>query len=240
MSRGQILSAWIDSASWVHSMEYRLGHVPPSQPLVRGVFRLAVALRVSHTVHSTGSRARSMECRLETSLPSHPLMGRHSGLLVMCRACAQPASTSPAPFKPVRSINLLATALRPHPQERFLAGGVAGAVSRTVVAPLERLRTVGGPSYFAVSAASAAAATPGPGVQARPVRSEACAERERVSETALCPACLAHSTVAHSAPGLPFFSPADYDGGTCAGCMGYSCSARAPGMHGIDLRMLTC
>ncbi|EFN55456.1 hypothetical protein CHLNCDRAFT_133793 [Chlorella variabilis] len=54
-----ILSAWIDSASWLTSMEYRLGHVPPSQPL-----------------------------------------------------------------------------------ERLLAGGVAGAVSRTVVAPLERLRTI--------------------------------------------------------------------------------------------------
>ncbi|PRW34020.1 calcium-binding mitochondrial carrier S -3-like [Chlorella sorokiniana] len=59
VSRGQILSAWIDSASWANAMEYRLGHVPPSQPL-----------------------------------------------------------------------------------ERFLAGGVAGAVSRTVVAPLERLRTI--------------------------------------------------------------------------------------------------
>lgn len=35
LSHGNILSAWIDSASWIDSMEYRLGHVPPSQPLVR-------------------------------------------------------------------------------------------------------------------------------------------------------------------------------------------------------------
>ncbi|KAL4856804.1 Calcium-binding mitochondrial carrier protein [Chlorella vulgaris] len=59
VSHTNILSAWVDSASWVSSMEYRLGHVPPSQGL-----------------------------------------------------------------------------------ERLLAGGVAGAVSRTVVAPLERLRSI--------------------------------------------------------------------------------------------------
>ena len=36
LSHTRILSAWLDSASWCASMEYRLGHVPPSQPLVRG------------------------------------------------------------------------------------------------------------------------------------------------------------------------------------------------------------
>jgi hypothetical protein len=34
VSHTNILSAWVDSASWVSSMEYRLGHVPPSQGLV--------------------------------------------------------------------------------------------------------------------------------------------------------------------------------------------------------------
>ncbi|PSC76347.1 calcium-binding mitochondrial carrier S -1 [Micractinium conductrix] len=59
LTRSNIMWAWLDSSDWLDGMEYRLGHMPPSQPL-----------------------------------------------------------------------------------ERLLAGGVAGAVSRTVVAPLERLRTI--------------------------------------------------------------------------------------------------
>lgn len=34
VSHTNILSAWVDSACWLDSMEYRLGHVPPSQPMV--------------------------------------------------------------------------------------------------------------------------------------------------------------------------------------------------------------
>lgn len=39
VSQKLIVAAWVDSASWLHSMEYRLGHMPPSQPLAsrRGV-----------------------------------------------------------------------------------------------------------------------------------------------------------------------------------------------------------
>lgn len=72
-----ITSAWLDSADWVESMEYRLSHVPPSEPL-----------------------------------------------------------------------------------ERFLAGGVAGAASRTVVAPLERLRTLMMTSAGAAGPGTSAAGAP--------------------------------------------------------------------------------
>lgn len=49
-----------------------------------------------------------------------------------------------------------AAAARRCPQERLMAGGVAGAVSRTVVAPLERCRSI----MMAVSGAQGCAGSP--------------------------------------------------------------------------------
>lgn len=34
LTRSNIMWAWLDSSDWLDGMEYRLGHMPPSQPLV--------------------------------------------------------------------------------------------------------------------------------------------------------------------------------------------------------------
>lgn len=74
MSRGQILSAWIDSASWAHAMEYRLGHVPPSQPLVGSYWQLDQAAARCSAPAAVGvslplqacCRAAAGDCRCRT------------------------------------------------------------------------------------------------------------------------------------------------------------------------------
>lgn len=41
MRHARVLANWIDSSSWIDSLEYSLGHVPPTEPLVSCRWRCA-------------------------------------------------------------------------------------------------------------------------------------------------------------------------------------------------------
>ena len=117
VSHRHIVSAWTDSTTWLECSDYKLGHVPPSQPLV-GVRPWVTRLLRTHAQRVRDQLALlARAARGGRALPVHRV------------PCLLPTHH----LNHARSTPL---------QERFLAGGVAGAVSRTVVAPLERLRTI--------------------------------------------------------------------------------------------------
>lgn len=90
MSRGQILSAWIDSASWAHAMEYRLGHVPPSQPLVGPYGQLDQAAAHCSAPAADGVSLLLQACCRAAAGDSHCRMWRCPVMLISTIAGAVP------------------------------------------------------------------------------------------------------------------------------------------------------
>lgn len=161
VSHRHIVSAWTDSTTWLECSDYKLGHVPPSQPLVGRGGGWWCSEGGGWGLPRVGQRARGRggcsACKPGHVPPSQPLVGVRPCVTRVLRTHARRVRDRLALLAraarggralPVHRVPCLPPAHHLHHarsaplQERFLAGGVAGAVSRTVVAPLERLRTI--------------------------------------------------------------------------------------------------
>lgn len=153
VSHTNILSAWVDSASWVSSMEYRLGHVPPSQGLER-LLAGGVAGAVSRTVVAPLERLRSIMMADRNATRLGPVLQRmwaDGGLRGLFRGnLATVTKVFPSSAISFAAYDACKDVLQAYSgpgagdlstQQKLFAGLVAGAAACTATYPLEALRT---------------------------------------------------------------------------------------------------
>lgn len=153
VSNDNILAAWVDSASWVESMEYRLNHIPPKQPLQR-LLAGGVAGAVSRTVVAPLERLRTIMMTSPNATRLVPVlrgMWAEGGLRGMFRGnlatVAKVVPSSAIQFAVYDSVKDMMTMMSQDKSidlttaQKFSAGLIAGAAACTVTYPLEALRT---------------------------------------------------------------------------------------------------
>lgn len=92
VGHARVLATWIDSTSWIDSMEYHLGHVPPTEPLV-GRWGCRPGHAATHLEVSSSQALAPGAARLLCS-PSHAAAGGCAGgrrLAAWRRAAPRPA-----------------------------------------------------------------------------------------------------------------------------------------------------
>ncbi|GAB4821098.1 hypothetical protein N2152v2_008144 [Parachlorella kessleri] len=158
VNRRKLVAAWVDSADWVDCMEYRLNHIPPTQPLER-LLAGGVAGAVSRTVVAPLERLRTLmmtEANARSLMPVLRRMWGEGGVKGLFRGnLATVVKVFPASaiqfstYDSVKDVMLLSQgqgrgggmASDLSNAQKFTAGLISGATACTFTYPLEAMRT---------------------------------------------------------------------------------------------------